>query len=279
MNVLSRDTLADQLTQELFLSLTNGSLLPGRNLPSEAELASRFGVSRAVVRESLGHLKAMGVVEVTNGKKAVVKAPDYVPLTRIFSLAAAQRPDALTQLLEARCGIESECAYLAAERRNVASLEAIGRLLEAMDSLVQDPEAFDATRYAELDRDFHLEVARASQNLLLEQLAQSIREPMKQSILLGLSHQDSHAQRRRIQATHREIAEAIEQCHSERARAAMRSHLMGATRRILAASHDLLPQTGQLSGPVPQAGSMGETRRRPSHSSSVRPRLKKNRET
>lgn len=244
MNILSRDTLADQLAQELLSSVIEGSLPPGQPLPSEAELASMFGVSRAVVREGLGHLKAIGAVAVTNGKKAVIKTPDHVPLARIFGLTAAQQPDELTQLLEARCGIESECAFLAAERRTELDLGTILHILGEMDDLIEKRTDFDAVQYAECDRDFHLQVARASKNVLLERLAQSIREPMKHSILVGLSRQNSRAQHRRIQATHFQIAEAIRLGQSEQARAAMRQHLMGATRRILASNHSLPSRAG-----------------------------------
>ena len=68
---------------------------------------------------------------------------------------------------------------------------------------------FDVASYAELDRDLHIEIARASKNFLLEQLALSIREPMKESILEGLGRQGSLGQRRRVHKTHTQIVHAI----------------------------------------------------------------------
>jgi GntR family transcriptional regulator, transcriptional repressor for pyruvate dehydrogenase complex len=232
MKQLSRDTLPDRLAQELFSSVVEGSLLPGQALPSEAELAKTFGVSRAVVREGLSHLKAMGVVELSNGKRAVVKIPDHAPLMRFFTVAAAQQADDMVQLRETRCGIESECAFLAAERRTGQDMDTIAFLVGEMGALIECDDAFDAARYAELDRDFHLAVARASKNFLLEQLALSIREPMKESILVGLGHLHSQAERRRMQATHRKIAEAINRGQSEEARDLVRRHIMTDARRL-----------------------------------------------
>ena len=232
MTVLSRDTLADQVSQHLFSLIADGTLAPGQALPSEGELISTFGVSRAVVREGLSHLKAMGVVEVANGKKATVKILDHAPLVRFFTVAATQQADDLVQLLEVRCGIESECAFLAAQRRSSEDIKLTSALLDEMAAVIGDVSGFDAGRYAALDRDFHLGVAKASKNFLLEQLALSIREPMMQSILLGLSAQDSKGQRSQIQADHRRIAEAISRGQSEEARAAVRSHIMSAARRM-----------------------------------------------
>ena len=147
---------------------------PATQFPSEGQIASSFGVGRAVVREALGHLKAIGVVHVTNGKRAVVKPLDSVPLAQFFSLAAVQGPNNLSSLLQASCGIESETAFLAAQRRTDEDLEVLQRLIHEMGTLARGEAHFDPRQYAELDRAFHLEVARASKNLLLEQLALSI---------------------------------------------------------------------------------------------------------
>ena len=45
-------------------SLTNGSLKPGDQIPTEVELSERFGVARNTVREAIKILVAMGVLEI-----------------------------------------------------------------------------------------------------------------------------------------------------------------------------------------------------------------------
>jgi GntR family transcriptional repressor for pyruvate dehydrogenase complex len=243
---MARDTLADRVAQDLFSAVVDGSFPTGYQLPSEGQIASSFGVSRAVVREALGHLKAIGVVQVTNGKRAVVKLLDSVPLAQFFSLAAVQGPNNLTSLLEVRCGIESETAFLAAQRRTDEDLEVLQRLTQEMGSLARSKAHFDPGQYAELDRAFHLEVARASKNLLLEQLALSIREPMKESILAGLRTQSSPRQRRSLQAGHDKIADAIKRGDSEKAQLAMRSHMIGAASRLILAETAATGSTGPV---------------------------------
>ena len=163
MKPIPRDTLADRVAENLLTAVMEGSLRSGHQLPSEGEIATSFAVSRAVVREAVGHLKAMGVIEVSNGKRAVVKLLDPVPLARFFSLAAAQETTNLIGLLEVRCGIESESAFLAAQRRSSEDLAVLSKLLDQMQELIRATSVFDAAQYAELDRDLHIEIARGQQ--------------------------------------------------------------------------------------------------------------------
>lgn len=58
---LPRATYASMVTERLRDSIVNGSLAPGSQL-SEAELATRFGVSRGPVREALQRLIQEGLV-------------------------------------------------------------------------------------------------------------------------------------------------------------------------------------------------------------------------
>ena len=242
MKTMGRDTLADRVAEGLLSSVMRGSFRTGHQLPSEADIAFDFGVSRSVVREAISHLRAMGVIEVSNGKKAVVKLLDPVPLARFFNLAAAQEPNNLIQLLEVRCGIESESAFLAAQRRTSEDLAVISGLLEQIRGLVLNQRTFDVASYAELDRDLHIEIARASKNFLLEQLALSIREPMKESILEGLGRQGSLGQRRRVHKTHMQIVHAIKRGDAEGAQLAMRSHIMGATLLVMFPQSAAMPR-------------------------------------
>jgi GntR family transcriptional regulator len=52
-----------QLTDRLMEEIEDGKLKPGDKLPSERELAERFGVSRMTARQTLSILERQGVVE------------------------------------------------------------------------------------------------------------------------------------------------------------------------------------------------------------------------
>src|SRR5262245_28774227 len=73
----------EAIAHELLIQILGGHLGPGTRLPSERQLAARFGVSRPTVREALGALEARGLVVTRIGsgtfvaeREALDQAPD-----------------------------------------------------------------------------------------------------------------------------------------------------------------------------------------------------------
>lgn len=62
-----RQRLSDALVERIVLSIRDGQLLVGDRLPTIAEMARRFRVARATVREALVTLELMCVVEIRHG--------------------------------------------------------------------------------------------------------------------------------------------------------------------------------------------------------------------
>ncbi|MGK3945910.1 GntR family transcriptional regulator, partial [Streptomyces caeruleatus] len=56
-----------QIADALEAEIVAGSLAPGSQLPTEAELAARFGVNRHTVRRALGALGEQGLVRASQG--------------------------------------------------------------------------------------------------------------------------------------------------------------------------------------------------------------------
>src|SRR5512135_1083989 len=110
-------TLADQAADRLLEYIEAQHLKPGDLLPSETSLAGSFGVSRPVIREALKNLEGKGIIEIVNGKGALVKPIDSDPLRLFFQRAMHLEKDAIIDLMEVRKGIEVEAAVLAAGRR------------------------------------------------------------------------------------------------------------------------------------------------------------------
>ena len=58
---------------------------PGMNLPSEADIAMQFGVSRLTVREALKMVAGRGLLDIGRGRRAIVNQPsgmafaDFLP--------------------------------------------------------------------------------------------------------------------------------------------------------------------------------------------------------
>ena len=60
--------VGDALTHEM----SQGILAPGDKLPSEIDLAARFGVTRPTIRRALGHLQDEGLLRIEHGRGTFV---------------------------------------------------------------------------------------------------------------------------------------------------------------------------------------------------------------
>lgn len=91
------------LAQWLLNEVRSGALQAGARVPSEHELAKRFGISRPTVRQATELLVRRGVLERRRGSGTFVRRPP--PAVDLFSLAGTQR--AFQDQ-----GIEIECEFL-----------------------------------------------------------------------------------------------------------------------------------------------------------------------
>jgi DNA-binding GntR family transcriptional regulator len=117
-----------------------------------------FGVSRTVVREAISRLQAAGLVETRHGVGTFVVGLGDAASFRIAPEQLETLQDVIA-VLELRIGVETESAALAAMRRTPENLQTLRNALKAFMSAVE--EGRDAVGP---DFQFHLEIARATQN-------------------------------------------------------------------------------------------------------------------
>jgi DNA-binding FadR family transcriptional regulator len=224
---LNRTTLVEQVAQNLVEFIENSNLKPGDTLPSTTKLAHNFGVSRPVVREALKFLEAKGVIEITNGKKPMIKPITTEPLLGFFDRIVKVEHKALREFMEVRQGLEIQSAKLAAQRRTPEQLEAMKQVVAAMRENLHDPDTF-----IELDVELHLLIAQASHNTMMVRLIESIRETLKVTVGEGLRLRMTSDQIQPVQRGHELILEAIEQGDAEAASTTMCQHFERAIARI-----------------------------------------------
>jgi GntR family transcriptional repressor for pyruvate dehydrogenase complex len=211
--------LYEQIVQQIEESIVKGNLRPGDQLPAERDLAQRFGVSRTAVREAVKALREKGLVEAYSGKGTFITDGTTQAVRQSLDLIVKiGQSDGANHLAEARAIVEPEIAALAAVRIQQPELVTMREAVSIMDRAGQDPEA-----YIEADLDFHLALAEGASNPLILSLLDSI---------VGLLRE----QRLRIfrvpggpdrgQFHHKRILAAVEQHDAEKAREAMRAHLL-----------------------------------------------------
>lgn len=226
---LNRATLAEQIAQALSEQIEQ--LQPGDALPSTAELARQFEVSRPVIREALKSLQGRGMIDISNGKSAIVKPITGDMLRAFFQRAIAQERETLLNLLEVRRGIEIQCALLAAERRTDAELAQMQTTVRQMAAQLGNPAA-----YAELDYQLHLQIATATHNSMMFYLIESIREASKDTIREGLRHRLTTEQFMKVQDAHETLVRQIAAQSPQGAAEAMAAHFDDAIQAVFYAT-------------------------------------------
>ena len=221
-------SLALELVDALGDRIRDGSLAAGDKLPTEAEIMGEFGVSRTVVREAISKLQAAGLVQTRHGIGTfVVGLGDSAPF-RVAPEQLATLRDVIA-LLELRIGIETEAAGLAALRRTEQNLVYMRSALNAFERAIE--EGRDAVGP---DFQFHLEIARATQNPHFADIMASLGSSIIPRSRLETPADMSEERRNYLHGVNREhqsILDAIAAQDAESARAAMRTHLANSRER------------------------------------------------
>lgn len=137
-------------------------------LPSERELALRFGVSRPVVREATKRLESQGLLEIQQGRGIKIVHQLQRPLSESLRFDIPDAFERLRQLNETRRILEPESARLAALRADGESLAALAACHEELVACA------DLAQVARLDGRFHELIARAAGNHVIAMVLSSL---------------------------------------------------------------------------------------------------------
>lgn len=195
-------------------------LIPGDRLPSEFELASRFGVSRPTVREAIRELASLHLVQTTRGSAGgtfvVVPRATEVVDTISTAVELLAGTDALTvdDMLEARELLEIPAIRMAATRRSDQQLESIVSCLNQLEGTNNVDSPTNWT--------FHTLLVNAANNPLIDLAAGPVFSVLQNRFA---PHQASSRHRARVIEDHRLIVEAITDGDPDAAADGMRAHL------------------------------------------------------
>lgn len=230
---------AEQVARRLADAILLGLLAPGERLPSEADLAKRFGVALVTAREGLGMLREAGLVETRRGRDGgsfVVHpgdADETMLATRLRGFSQVELSD-LTVYVTA---IAAGCADRAAERSTPADDARLAAWLAATDFT----EPAEARRSA---GGFLLEVAVLSQSTRL--VREQIRLQAEFGPLLWLGMREA-ALREGTAESVQTIASAVAASDAAGARAEVTA-LLGRVARWLLSAKARIETGGTIGG-------------------------------
>jgi len=200
----------EEIVRRLRRAIVRGELAPG-SLLVQADLASRFGVSRIPLREALRALDAEGLVVMKSGQGATV--------TKLSS------QDAL-DLYRLRLAIEPPLADRIVEYAGPRDLQQLRRYVDALDRCGEH----DQQRFSDLNLEFHVSMYRIADRpaytRFVERALASI-EPYSRMYLHLLRGSG------RAQSEHVAMLRAIENREAETLSALITSHLDGARNALV----------------------------------------------
>lgn len=206
---LSRSSLVDQTVDVIYQQILNGKIKPGDKLIGENEMGKQLGVARTTVREAYSHLNGLGIIERRDNGLFVTTEPTTIIDSKLSSFILMNWE--LHQFYEARKILESELAYLAAERATPKDVDRLNEINEYFkENVIRDDE------YWHFDKMFHLELAEIADNDILFSMYKLLMEIYKK--FEGDISKLNKSGIRNPYLTHRNIIKAIEKNDSTQAR-------------------------------------------------------------
>ena len=217
-------TAVGEVAKRLLDLFTAGDLQPGTRLPPERSLATSLGVGRSAIREALAALEILGIVVVRPGSGTYMRgsASELLPQTLSWGLMLGE--PRTRELVEVRNGLEVLAVRSAAER---CTAEDLADLAAQLDGMRQN--LTDLAKFVEADRLFHLRIAVASGNVVLQQLLQNVRSLLRIWVERALADR-THAEL--ALSEHQGIYDALRAGDADAAAAAMSAHMGTAAGRL-----------------------------------------------
>jgi GntR family transcriptional regulator, transcriptional repressor for pyruvate dehydrogenase complex len=210
-----KEALYNRIAEQILSLVKARKLQPGDKLPSERELAQMMQVSRPSLRQALGILASMNVVDIRHGDGTYITSLETELLIERMDFVFSLDDSTYLQLIQARKVIEVGTASLAAQHITDEQITALEQCLAASQT--------DFGNFAAYDVSFHELIAEAANNPILTRFVKSI----SQLALASRSRTTTHSGTERAILAHQAILDALKARDPRGASAAMLRHLEG----------------------------------------------------
>ena len=229
-----RSTLVDDTADQIRQMILSGEVKPGELLSPRKELAEQFGVGISTVHEAIQSLSTVGLVESRPGKGTWVREDALESIIHPSIITNRFGEIDAETIYEARKFLEAALAELAAQKATPKDVERIWTALRKAHEVIADDDDFVGA-----DWDFHLAIAEAAHNDLLQAFYHLARE-----LLLDFIQDAIRLPNVKEEATEYHVAQAraIEQHDAEEARQAALDHMLYVKERLMQQGEpDVLP--------------------------------------
>jgi len=216
---LNKMRYPEKIAKAIQMRILNGQLRTGERLPAELVLAGEFDVSRSVVREAMRILDGLGLIKIKKGPKGGIFVSDgyHKPLSDSLRGLLDSGRVSVENIFMVRLLIEPNVAAEAALNATPADMQDLDAILREAEKHRDDAVLMQANR-----GQFHILLARASGNPILEIFMQSLIELLREYFY---DFKSVDFERQAI-ASHNEILAAIRNRDADRARDLMSADIL-----------------------------------------------------
>lgn len=217
--------ITQQVVERLQRMITEGELEPGSRLPPQRELAERFDVSRASLREAVLQLEGLGLIRIEPSRGAFVSpTADRRPSTVEHWRFSDRYSEA--EVYQLRYALEGFTVRLAARQ---ATAEDVARLRAINASMLDALTSGDLPAATERDFDLHIAIIELAGNRAVREIIQLYKQVILESQRLPLADRDRLLEP--VQE-HEAVIRALERRDGDVAAVAMRHHIARAAERL-----------------------------------------------
>lgn len=214
---ITNETKSTQIANKLEEMILSKKYRAGETLPSQHELAQQFSASSRSVREAFKNLEAKGLIQVSQGKRALVKSNNLDQFVESLSMSmlSKQVPDKklLTDLMQVRTTIEvSATRELSRSGSRMLIVRSLGRCVTKMENTIpileENPRDNEAIRnFKQNDFEFHTTLIKSNDNIILN----SIYENLSPQLYAALDRiKESLAEKKKKVNEYRYLVDALE---------------------------------------------------------------------
>lgn len=218
-NKTGRNLRSTEVLEWLKQYIIGASLREGDRLPTEGELADRFGVSRTSVREAIKSLSFLGILDSKPRRGTVISSLNTNRLAQCLGFQMAITDMPRKEMIEARLVIELGSLLLVKKNMTESQREKMWQLLDqgqvACDSA-------DLDLFIQVDHQFHELLMQMGGNSVLFSFVDLLRMHFRLSSYYPMEISDMQL----VHDEHREIFEALLDDNYSLAQGMLHKHIM-----------------------------------------------------
>jgi len=180
---IASETKSTMIANQLEEMILAKKYKAGECLPSQHKLATQFYASSRSVREAFKNLEAKGLIQVQQGKKAVVKSNNLDQFVESLSMSmiSKQAPDKklLTDLMQVRTTIEvSATRELSRDPNRMLIVRSLDRCCTKMENLLPSLESGKdgevVKQFKQVEFEFHASLIKSNDNVILSSIYENL---------------------------------------------------------------------------------------------------------